>query len=77
MKNCLTCGTEFKPNSHTHVYCRKKCRPTGSPEYGRAAYPGLNTSNAGTVSELRVAADLLTKAMMFIERCRRLVGVIW
>lgn len=28
MAECPTCGEEFTPNNHRHVYCKPECRPS-------------------------------------------------
>lgn len=63
---CARCGTGWKRHGgdYRRKYCSRKCREQDGLARVRAANPflaGIPTATTGTVSELRVCVDLLSK----------------
>lgn len=55
---CPTCGVLFRAKVPHHRYCSPECRRRGNYQ---PCPTGLPTATVGTISELRVAADLLSR----------------
>ncbi|MCI0389001.1 MAG: hypothetical protein MOB07_09600 [Acidobacteria bacterium] len=58
LKNCLSCGKEFRPKNKRRNYCSTDCRP--SSQFKRPTL-GMTTVKCGAHSELIACAYLLRK----------------
>lgn len=57
-RKCRTCNGEFQSATSRKLYCSSKCVPNNKPP---VVFPNLSSGTMGAVSELIVAAKLLTQ----------------
>lgn len=63
IKTCPICEKEFKPRRSWQKFCSSTCSNASHANHyvGATSGMGLPNGTTGAISELRVAADLLTK----------------
>lgn len=59
--NCKRCDVEFSGRFKTALYCTDSCKRQAYAERTGTAGLGLPRGTVGTISEMRIATDLLSK----------------